>query len=70
MKSQVNLQNNNNKRNIKRAAKISYLLKINGFKQIDIANDLKISTVAVSRSFYGLSKISKVDNWLKEKLGI
>ena len=70
MKTQEKLQNNDNQRNIKQTAKILYLLKIKGIKQSDIAAELKISRAAVSRSFYGLSKISKVDNWLKENLGI
>lgn len=59
---------NQSKRNAKKIAKIQYYLRINGFVQSDIARDLDISPAAVSRSLKGKSKISRVDEWLKENI--
>jgi len=70
MTPQLMQKNNKNIKNVTRAAKIIYLLKINGFTQAKIADELNISKNAVSRSIYGLSKISRVDSWIKENLGI
>ena len=70
MKPQIIYKNNNNGRNIQRAAYILYLLKINNISQQKIADDLKISNAAVSRSIYGLSKVTNVENWLRNKLGV
>lgn len=60
---------NSNIRNVKRAAFIKYKLSCNGFRMGDIAEDLNITPQAVYRSINGLSKITRVDEWLCEKLG-
>ena len=54
----------------KRAAYIKYKLAMKGYKIVDIARDLNITDNAVTLSLYGLSKITRVDEWLKEHIGI
>lgn len=70
MKPQSNKKHNKPKRNIKRRAKIIYLLNLKGISQKDIASELKISNQAINRVIGGLSKSQKVDTWLKENLGV
>ena len=63
-------KNNKTKRNVKRAARIMYELKIRGFKQRDVAEELGMTRQAVSRSFCGLSTVSRVDEWIEQNLGL
>lgn len=70
MTSCNNYKNKNNLKNVKRAAYIKYKLYSAGLTLNDIALDLKISNSAVYRSINGLSKISRIDDWLKDKLGV
>ena len=58
------------KRNLKSAAKINYLLKINGYTQVKLAEELGISKVWVCNVINGKGYNKKLDNWLKENLGI
>lgn len=58
------------KRNVTKSAYTQYLLKKNGYKQTDIATELGISFQAVSRAILGLSKISRVDEWLETNLNL
>lgn len=60
---------NSKVKNIKKASFIKYKLDIHGLKQVDIAADLGITEAAVCRAIYDESKITRVDNWLIEKLG-
>ena len=48
------------------AAYIKYKLYSAGLNLNDIATELKITNATVYRSIYGLSKISRVDEWLKK----
>lgn len=59
-------KHNTIKKNVTKAAFIQYQLKRNGYTQKAIAEELNISTIAVSRAIYGLSKISRVDKWLAD----
>jgi len=70
MVAETSRKNTNINKNVTKAAYIQYQLKRNGFTQAQIAKELNINPVAVSRSFYGLSKISRVDNWLADNLGL
>lgn len=56
-------------KNFIRAAVIRSALKAQGYKLQDIANDLEITTAAITRSISDLSTIKKVDDWLIQKLG-
>ncbi|MBQ2872338.1 helix-turn-helix transcriptional regulator [bacterium] len=64
------LTQTNSRRNIKRAAKINYLLRINGYTQRTMAEELGISYVWVCNVINGKGYNPKVENWLKENLGI
>lgn len=64
------LKNNKTKRNVKRAARIMYELKIRGIKQWEVAEELGMTRQAVSRSFLGLSTVSRVDEWIEQNLGL
>ncbi len=70
MKSYLQKNSNANKRNIKRKAKILYLLSIKGITQKDISKKLNISKQAVNQAIYGKSKITKVEDYLREKIGV
>lgn len=69
MTSHMPIKSNTPIKNVKRAAFIKYKLGCKGYKTSDIARDLEISRAAVTRSIYGLSTVSRVDEWLCEKLG-
>lgn len=56
------------KRNVTESAFTQFQLKKNGYKQKDIANELGITVQAVSRAILGLSKISRVDDWIEQNL--
>lgn len=58
------------KRNVTEIAFIQYQLKKNGYTQREIAKDLGITPMAVWRSINGLSKITRVDEWLRDNLGL
>ena len=59
-------KSNNKVKNVKRGAYIKYRQYIQGYSLNDIAVELNISNAAVYRSIYGLSKISRVDEWLED----
>lgn len=63
------IKRNKKIRNIKKAARIKYELGRRGFKLNNIAQELKMSNAAVFRSINDLSKISRVDEWIKINLG-
>ncbi|MBQ9150216.1 HTH domain-containing protein [bacterium] len=65
-----NIKKSEEKRRLKRAALIKLHLTKNQVKQTDIAKELKITTSAVYRAIFGLSKIAKVDEYLKTKFGV
>lgn len=69
MRPHMTEKRNSNIRDVKRVAFIKYKLNCIGLKLVDVARDLGISRQAVYRSINGLSKISRVDEWLCEKLG-
>ena len=69
MTSHMSRKSNTPIKNVKRAALIKYKLACHGLNIADIARDLGVSHTAASRSIYGLSKVSRVDEWLCEKLG-
>lgn len=58
------------KRNVTQIAYIQYQLKRNGFTQRDIALDLGICEQAVSRAIRKQSQITRVDEWLRDNLGL
>ena len=68
MTSYMNKKDNNNLKNIKKAAKIKYLLYKKRLKLVDNANSLNITKTAVHNSIYDLTKISRVDNWIEANL--
>lgn len=70
MKPQTKKIDNQTKRNVKKEAMIKIRLIKNGKTQQDISKDLDISAQAVNRAIKGLSTITRVDNWLKENLGV
>ncbi len=70
MVTQTKIKTDKNLINIKRAYEIKYRLKLAGLTQRDIKKALNISDAAVYRAIFGLSKISRVDIWLKENLGV
>lgn len=61
---------NKTKRNIKQVARIKYELGVRGLKMVDIAKDLNITQQAVQRAVYGLSTVTRVDEWLDENIGL
>ncbi len=69
MTSHMSIKSNTPIKNVKRAAFIKYKLGCKGYKISDVARALGISGTAVTRSIYGLSTVSRVDEWLCEKLG-
>ena len=69
MKPQRKIKENTTLNNLKKTAKIIYLLKLNKITQKQIAETLNITTAAVSMSINGKSTITRVDNWLKENIG-
>ena len=56
--------------NKKRIAKIIYLLKLKGLSQQKIADDLCIQRASVNRVINGHARSQRVEQWLKENLGI
>ena len=70
MITQNNLSKNIATRNVKRAAKINYLLKINGLSQKTIAEELGISNVWVCKYINGKVNSPTIEEWLKENLGV
>ena len=70
MKSCKKEKINKRVKNIKRAAYIKYKLYSAGLNLSDIATELNITNAAVYRSIYGLSKITRIDEWLKKNIGI
>ncbi len=58
------------KRNVTEVAYINYQLAKNGYTQTSVANELGITPMAVWRSINGLSKITRVDEWLRDNLGL
>ena len=75
MTSYKNLKRNRKKKNIKqknviKCAFIQYQLKLRGLTQAQIAKELNISSQAVNRALLGQSKISRVDEWIEENLGL
>lgn len=70
MTSYMSEKRNKKVKNVKKSAYIHYQLKIKGMNFQTIADDLHMSHAAVLRSVGGLSKISRVDEWLKLNLGI
>ena len=75
MTSYKNLKRNRKKNNIKqknviKGAFIQYQLKLRGLTQAQIAKELNISSQAVHRALLGQSKISRVDEWIEENLGL
>ena len=55
---------------LKRIAKILYLLRLKGFSQQKIADELHITRQVVNKVIHGCAKSARVENWLKENLGI
>ena len=53
-------------KNVTKAAFIQYQLKRNGYTQKAIADELKITPIAVSRAINGLSTITRVNKWLAD----
>jgi len=70
MKTQKMKKENDKKPNLNKATIIQVALKTRRIKQADIAAALKISQQAVNRSIYGLTTITRVDDWCRENLGI
>ena len=70
MINQTLYNKNTLKRNIKRAMKINCLLRIKGITQQQIAKELGLSYVWVSNVINGKGHNEKLENWLKENLGI
>lgn len=58
------------KRDTSLIAYIKYQLEKNGYTQTDIAHDIGISRQGVSLSISGLTKISRVDEWLKDNINL
>ena len=69
MTAQVMRKGNKVKRNIKRAARIKFELKLRGLKFVDIAEDLDITPQAVWNSVYGVNRVTRVDLWLERNIG-
>ena len=70
MTPQILKKNNSKLNSMKNAAFIKYKLSELKLSFSDIAHDLEISNAAVSRSIYGKSKITRVDEWLRDNLGL
>lgn len=70
MTSHMNKKHNRKVKNVKRAAYIKYQLYRKGLTLTQIAEDLHISNAAVYRSINGLSKITRIDEWLQANLGL
>lgn len=70
MITKTNSKNSLLKQNVTKAAFIQYQLKKRGLSQKQKASELNITPVAVSRSINGLSKITRVDEWLQNNLGM
>jgi DNA-directed RNA polymerase specialized sigma subunit len=68
MTSQHDKKVNRKQRNVTKSAYIQYRLKLKGMNLKAIAEELNISLVAVSRAVSDLSKIKRVDEWLKNNL--
>ena len=65
MKPKKQIKNKCKNPNIQKKAYLQYRLALKGYTMRNIADDLGISLVAVSRSFSDLSTITRVDEWLK-----
>lgn len=61
---------NKNENNIKRATKIIYLLKVNGTTQTRIARQIGVSKQTFNKVMWGKAKSARINNWLKENLGV
>lgn len=70
MTTQLRKKSNRKIKNVKRAALIKFKLYSKGLKPSDVASELHISRSAIYRSFNGLSKITRVDEWLEKNLGM
>ena len=62
------IKHNTVNKNVTKAAFIQYHLKRNGFTQKQVAEELNISPVAVSRAINGQSTIARVSEWLEQNL--
>ncbi len=56
--------------NLKRIAKIIYILKLKGLSQQKIADELNVTRQVVNKVIHGSAKSKRVENWLKENLGV
>lgn len=70
MTTHIKVKRNRKNKNVTKAASIQFELKKRGLTQKLIAEDLHISTQAVSRAVNGQSTITRVDEWLYENLGL
>ena len=68
--TQKQAEKNKSISNIKRTAEIIYYLKLNGITQQAIADELHMHKSAVNRAINMNGRSRKVENWLKENLGI
>ncbi|MBR1943113.1 helix-turn-helix domain-containing protein [bacterium] len=70
MITQTSLTTNKKQSNIKRAAKIIYLLKVHGITQKSIAEELGIEKQTVNKVIWGGGTSARINTWLKENLGV
>ena len=57
-------------RKVKRGADIKYRIKLAGLTQKMIADELNVTESCISRVISGIATSQRVDNWLKENLGV
>lgn len=67
---QTCIKKNINLQNIKRAAEINLRLKIYGYTQKQIADELGISLVWVCKVINGHGYNAKIEKWIEEHLGL
>lgn len=70
MKPQSNKKRNMNKTNVKQAARIIFLLKVNNITQKNLAEELKVSLAAINRVINGKCKSQRISSYIKERLGV
>lgn len=70
MLQQTNKNNNTRLTKLQKAFQIKCDLKLVGYSQKEIAQDLNISPACVCRVINGHAKSKRVENWLKENLGV
>lgn len=70
MRTQNAKKRNNPEPNLNKAIAIKMALLKKGKKQVDIAADLGISRACVSRAIRDLTSVPRVDDWVRENLGI